>query len=461
MPSKSLACLVLGLLAVSFLWGQPPPETKVQKAPEKPADKPAIEPAAQRLIDQLADLDFHKRDAASRQLEALGAKAIPALRAASRHSDPEVRRRAADLLGPIEATALLAPKRVTLSLEKKTTAEVLEALRKHTDYQIDVFAAPLPKAGAEEQRFSFQWKDVPFWQALDELGRAAGLTVQQTFGDTRLHLQTRGRHAPYVCQAGAFCLVAGGFQETRTVDFSSFPRDNPEVARWEEMIFAFTVHAEPRLPLLSLGEPHLAAAYDNENNSMIPPHGVNKREPPNPQLFGYRPGRLNYGGNRTLTLSSQLDLVRPSPKSTSLKSLRGTVPLTILVEQKAEVVSDQLSTAKGKKIRVGTTTFVVEDLSETPAKQVQLRMTITEDAGISDNPNDYTWMNSLWGRLEVYDEKGVRMFNNGSSYGGGGPHQANMTLTYPAGGKPAKLVYQVWTTLRTQISFEFKDLPLP
>ncbi len=267
--------------------------------------------------------------------------------------------------------------------------------------------------------------------------------------------------SPYVCQAGAFCLAAGGFQETRTVDFSSFPRDNPEVARWNELMFAFTVHAEPRLPLLSLGEPRLSAAYDNENNSMIPPAGADKKEPPNPQLFGYRPNRAYYGGNRTLTLTNQIELVRPSPKSTALKLLRGSVPVTILVEQKPEVVSDQLATAKGKKLRVGTTTFVIEDLSETPAKQVQLRMTITEDAGISDNPNDYTWLNSLWGRLEVYDEKGARLGNNGSSYGAGGPHQANMTLTYPAGGKPTKLVYHVWTTLRTQLNFEFKDLPLP
>ena len=460
MFARSVTGLVLGLVVISMGGAQAPPAGKDQKPAEKPATKPVIDAATQRLVDQLADLDFRKRDAAAHQLEAMGAKAIPALRAASKHSDPEVRRRAAELLGPIESAALLAPKRITLSVEKKTTAEVLEALRKQSGYQIDLFATAPPKPGTEAERYTFQWKDVPFWQALDELARAAGLTVQQSFGDNRLRLQSSGRHAPYVCQAGAFCLAAGGFQETRTVDFSAFPRDNPDVARWDEMIFAFSVHAEPRLPLLSLGEPHVSAAYDNENTSMIPPAGA-KKEPPNPQLFGYRPGRAYYGGNRALTLTGQLDLVRPSPKSTALKSLRGTIPVTVLVEQKAEVVTDQLATAKGKKLRVGTTMFTVEDYSEAAAKQMQLRMAVTEDAAISDNPNDYTWLNSLWSRIEFYDAKGGRLFNAGGSSYGGGPHQANMTMTFPAGAKPTKLVYHVWTTLRTQINFEFKDLPLP
>src|SRR5262249_33173708 len=137
-------------------------------------------------------------------------KAIPALRAARKHSDSEVRRRAADLLAPIEAATLLAPKRVTLTLTKKTAAEAIAAINKETGYQVDL-RVPAAKVGQPEERFDFHWKDVPFWQALDEVCRAAGLAVQQNFGDGRLHVQGEDRYAPYVCQAGAFCLVAGGF----------------------------------------------------------------------------------------------------------------------------------------------------------------------------------------------------------------------------------------------------------
>lgn len=454
MPPKSLACLVLGLLLVSPARGQAPPD--------KPAEKPAIDPAAQRLIDQLADIDYRKRDEAARRLEAMGEKALPALRAARKHADAEVRLRAADLLGPIETATVLAPRRVTLTLEKKTAAEVLEALAKQTGYKIDTTAGPAAPAkpgGKAEEHYDFKWKDVPFWQALDEVCRAAGCTVQPSYGEPRVLLRAHERYAPYVWQAGAFCATAGGFQQIKTVDFSSSPRAGPEVARWDELTFVLAVHAEPRLPLLGLGEPRVSAAYDDEKNSMVPPAGAGK-EPPNQQLFGYRPGRPYYSGRNT-TLTAQVSLVRPSAKATSVKLIKGTVPINVLVEQKAEVVTDQLATAKGKKFTVGTTSFSVEDVSETPAKQTQVRLSITEEGGAVGGPNDYTWMNSLWSRLEVHDEKGNKMQSNGGSWGGSGPSHANITLTYPAGGKPSKLVFQVWTTVQSQIGFEFKELPLP
>src|SRR5205807_4111981 len=120
-----------------------------------------------------------------------------------------------------------------------------------------------------------------------------------------------------------------------------------------------------------------------------------------------------------------------------------------------------LADARGKKFRVGTTNFAIEDVSETPAKQPQVRLSITEDVSTTGGPNDFTWMNSLWNRLEVYDAKGNRLMNNGSSWSGAGPNHANITMTYAAGAKPSKLVYQVWKTLSCQVPFEFKGLPLP
>jgi len=461
MLRKIVACLMAGLLLVSVLPRQQPPEKKpAEKPAEKPADKPVIDPAIQKLVDQLADLDFHTRDAAARKLEAMGTKVIPALRAARKHSDPEVRRRAAELLDPIESATLFAPKRITLQVEKKTAADAIAEIAKASGYPIDIMPGAVPPGGKAEEKFTFQWKDVPFWQAVDDVCRAGGFTVYQNFGDTRLHLQAQGRSAPYVCQAGAFCLTAGGFQETKTVDFSTFPRDRAAVNRTDDLVLAFYVHAEPRLPLLRIHDPHITAAYDDEGNSMVAASGGN-HEQLNPQLFGYRNGPPNYGANRMLTLCGHMYLVRPSARATALKQIKGTIPVTVLLEQKAETVTDKLATAKGKKFTVGTTSFTIEDLSETPTKQPQLRMTIIEDANVLSGPNDYFWMNSLWSRLEVYDEKGARLNNNGSSWGGAGPNHVNMTMTYAVGNKPSKLVYHQWTLANCNLAFEFKGLPLP
>jgi uncharacterized protein (TIGR03067 family) len=60
------------------------------------------------LIRQLGDQEFAKREAASRELDAIGEPALDALRKASRDDDAEVRRRAADILAAITGRARAA-----------------------------------------------------------------------------------------------------------------------------------------------------------------------------------------------------------------------------------------------------------------------------------------------------------------------------------------------------------------
>jgi hypothetical protein len=61
------------------------------------------EAEARRLVGQLESESFQEWEAATRALRALGEKALPALKKAAASSDPEVQRRAARLLRPLEA----------------------------------------------------------------------------------------------------------------------------------------------------------------------------------------------------------------------------------------------------------------------------------------------------------------------------------------------------------------------
>jgi hypothetical protein len=63
------------------------------------------DPAAEtnRLVRQLGSSSFAKREAATKALRALGEKALPALKQAATSPDAEVRRRATQLLRPLEA----------------------------------------------------------------------------------------------------------------------------------------------------------------------------------------------------------------------------------------------------------------------------------------------------------------------------------------------------------------------
>jgi hypothetical protein len=420
------------------------------------ADAPAPEAAVDRLVEQLGSPDFRRRDEAARQLEARGVAALPALRKALNHPDAEVRRRANELIPALETAALLAPKRVTLKASNKPLRAVFDDLEKQTGYKIESWG------GTDRRVFTFEFTDLPFWEALDRICESAGLVLQQGYGDDHIRLQHSAGHTPYVHRAGAFRFLPTGFQHYRNVNFGLVGKGGA-AQRSESLTLSFTVFSEPKLPLLGMGEPKLDAAYDSDNNSML------LRNPSPDEMdmmrFGGRRWVAHYGpGYRALSQQTQVQLNRPSEKASSLKLVRGSIPVTLLVEQRPAVVADKVLSAKGKKTRAGTTDFDIQDVSELPGKQYQIKMGVSEDN--KDNPNDYTWMNSLYQRVELQDAKGNKYSVVGSGWGNNGTGRVELTLTFSAQGNvklgpPEKLVYSVWTTLQYQLPFEFRDLPLP
>ena len=417
------------------------------------ADK-AAPPSVPRLIEQLGDADYHKRDEASRLLEGLGPDVLPQLRPARDAADPEARRRLDDLITRFETAVTLAPKRVTLDLHNKTVRQVLQEITHQTGYKIEFWT------GNEQQPYSFKFDRTPFWEAVDQVCHASGLVYQAGYGDDAVHLQAVESYVPYISYDGAFRLVANGFQQNRSIDFSTLPKVPNGVRRSDSLTFTFSICSEPKLPLLGVGEPRLEAAYDDEHNSMIPPHTG---------AGGF--GRANrvvarYGnGFRSFSHQMQVGLARPSEKATAVKLLKGSVPVTLLVSEKPEVVTDKILEAKGKKFSTGGATFAIEEVAATAANQYQIRMSITDDTKDGAD-NDYTWLNSLYWRVEVQDDKGNKYQPVGSNWMNSSPRMVQIQFTYaPLGnqklGPPAKLVYRSWATMQTQVMFAFKDLPLP
>jgi hypothetical protein len=420
---------------------------------------PAPSPAVRALIEQLGDADFRKRDEAVRRLEAEGTAAVPALRKALGHPDPEVRRRARELVPAIETAAILAPRRVTLKMSGKPLRAVFDELTRQTGYKIEFWT------GNPNQVYSFDFAGLTFWEALDRVCQAAGLALQPNYGDDRVLLQQQPQeeHIPFIRYAGAFRFVPVSLQETRTVQFGGAARNLGLPQPPDSLSLAFNIYSEPRMPLLGIGEVKLDAAFDTEKNSMVPPAAPGDFMDPR---FGFvRRHSARYGnGNRSFQMQAQFALHRASLKAAGIKVIRGSVPVTLLVEQKPVVVTDKVLSAKGKKVTVGTTTFLFEDVSEMPGKQYQVKLSVTEDN--RDNPNDYTWMNTLYQRIELADEAGNKFQVYSSSWGNSGANNVQLTLTYGQVGAaklgtPAKFVFQSWTTLQHQVPFEFKDLPLP
>jgi hypothetical protein len=140
------------------------------------AENPATDQErAAAMVAQLRSDDFQVRQAAAATLERLGAAALPALRAARKDLDPEVRRRVAELLPLLEcrletARQLEAP-RLRVHYHKTPLADVLADLSQRSGNTLKL--GPGTEVAAKRLvTLDGEWT---FWEALSHVCTAAGV----------------------------------------------------------------------------------------------------------------------------------------------------------------------------------------------------------------------------------------------------------------------------------------------
>src|SRR5262245_1831663 len=181
-------------------------------APLPAADPPPV----RELIEQLGSADFARRERAARLLTERDTSVLPALRDALSHRDLEVRRRVRQLIPALEAAAALTPKRVTLGPDPMTRTVALRELKRQTGIDL---ALTEPDDG---NRYPLAMKDVPYWEAVERIRRAAGLA------------------SPYVSVDGAFRVELRRVHEGRELALQEQEHRN------NVLILALEVLPEPR-----------------------------------------------------------------------------------------------------------------------------------------------------------------------------------------------------------------------
>jgi hypothetical protein len=404
-----------------------------------------------RLIEQLGSPDFKTREAATRALTGRAAEALPVMKQAANHPNAEVRQRLAGLITDLERAALLAPKRVTLKLDNVPLKQAAD-LAKATGYKIE-----LQNAAGSQPLVSLSAENATFWEVFDRLCGQGGLVLQQHYDASQgLVLYSQNAVVPFVDYRGPFRLSASGFHYNKSLTFATLPRNQFGAGqRTEQLTFTFSVVGEPRLPLLALGQAKLTAALDDQDQSLVP------------GPFLGRTHESHYGGYygyRSTVLQAQVQLAGPGGAARAVKLIRGSVPVTLLAEQKPEIVIEDVLTVKNKKFEGKDVALDIEEVKETPGKTVQVMLTARR-GGKETNQYDYTWTNSLHQRVELTDAKGQKFQSNGFNWNTGNPTSVQGTFVFsdPSGklGKPAKLTYYGWVTVQHQVEFEFRDLPLP
>ena len=212
-------------------------------------------PAVEKLVEQLGSPSFAARERATKLLRERGPAALPALRKALESKDEEVRKRVELLMPPLEIEEALLPKRVTLKANGLTAAAAVADLAKQTGFKLSA-------AGRDDgKKVTADLKDVPFWEAMDQVLRDTGRTpVFQQYDKTLQFTPGIGR-SPFVNVRGPFRLEATWFHEDRDVNFAR-AGDGKDAPRDHRLTLSVSVLAEPRITFLKVDPAKVEEALD-------------------------------------------------------------------------------------------------------------------------------------------------------------------------------------------------------
>jgi hypothetical protein len=430
----------------------------------EPAPLVATRPADPKVAQLIADLgseDYRAREKAGRELAALGEKALPDMRAALLAAEqPEVQRRLTVLVRKMDHDRLVSPKKVTLAARDRTPKDALAEIEKQTGYKID-YSGP---GGAGETKHRFEFDNAPFWEAVDKVAAATGCVVYADSDDNTVRVFNQDAMNPYVAYAGPFRFLAQSVHSNRSVQLAGISRRGGGSNRHENLNLSFQIHSEPKNPMLGVTQAEVVSAVDESGASLVPP-----RNPDNRNRSNYYESR----GNRGHNVHGNVQLARPDKSATTIKSLKGKIGIVLLTGTVPEVVvADPLKvktkTFSGRTVEVDFASLV-EDANN--KGHYVLDLTVKKQGVADPDRDDYNWANSIWQKVEVADAAGNKYQSSGPNnvnYNG-----ASVQLTIPYGttdrrtgkaiklGPPAKVVVNEWLTVTHEVTFDFKDVPLP
>src|SRR5262249_42580954 len=129
-----------------------------------------------KLIQQLGSADFAEREKATKELDALGPRALDALRKAARSDDAEISRRAEELVKKWERIAetdkILAPTKIRLVFKDTPVKDAVAEVQKKTGLTITLHD---PENKLADRKVTVDTGETTLLEAFDEFCRKAGL----------------------------------------------------------------------------------------------------------------------------------------------------------------------------------------------------------------------------------------------------------------------------------------------
>ncbi len=441
---------------------------------------PVADPSA--LVEQLGAPRYVDREAAARELEHLGRKAVPVLQAARDSRDMEIRTRAAALLHRIEGSLLTLPTLVSLDFKDAVLADVVQTLSKRSGMNLAFFPQNHPRWNSD--RISLQQTEpLPFWKAVDRLCLLTGLQYDLELrgfaarGEPTLTLTDRGPRPVYpVSDYGPFRVNLVSLECQRNVGFAVLPQPvparpgtrralpgeppipQPRPVTSVQCSVQLQVVAEPRLGLNQTGALQILQARDERGNSLVP---ENQGTPIMMRNAGY------LGGTCSSVLHLRAPLTRPENPGRTIKVLRGSIPLRVVSRQPDPLVVP-LANAAGKSFDKRDLHLAIHEVRSDPnRRQRQIELSVHEDHGDGIPGSDDTEppmpgqrLDAHQQNIEVIDARGQALpwFQTSVDL-----QSSRLTLTLAglAGAEPKELRYYRLTETTVEVPFAFTDLLMP
>lgn len=436
-----------------------------------------IDPAA--LVAELGAPRFAQRQAAEESLGRLGRGALPALRVAATNTDPEIRTRALGVLQRVEAGLLTDPTLIRLDFDDVPLSEALETINRRAETRIVI--APQIRSTWAQRRINLRLTEpLPFWKAVDVICAAGqvhhvfGGLAEFEPGDATFPLYdgfaaSRGLyddHGPFRIQ-----LTSLQYQSEVHLSTDDTARGRPggdllaqpERAPSEpikQFFLQLLVGAEPRLAIMPAEPARLTEAVDNRGRTLLAP----PRTPVLERDSGY------LGVNSSPLVHIRLDLQHPGSPAGRIKLVRGVIPLVVSTRRPDPLIIS-LGAHAAKTAHQGSHTITVGEIRAAQPDQlttIELTIKSAERSPSGADPrggvDDEIRSIASPQQLEVLDAAGrsIPWFPTSSVFDG---DEARLTLSCldrgPTPAIPVTIRYHGLIRSRTEVPFEFRDLPMP
>lgn len=460
-------------------------------------------PDAAALLERLGSAKRAEKEAVT-SLEALGATALPALRAALKSKDPDLRSRARTIMHNIEGGLLTKASMVRLDFQDATLGEVVRSITQQVGFEVGL-GAQGPRAGHPGITIH-EPNPISFWQAIDRICETGPFVLdwlvtplQAGGAQPSLVLMYRpdpvippsSNHGPFHVTVESLLFRSHVSYEAAARPFAMMPsksagppaRPEPPVPDSATAVpgpsrpgpvvqfqARLRVVPEPRMSIRQAGQVHLTEALDELDQSLLPPAAAN--------------APLGSGGlvmpNTYMSLgatSLMVNLHRPERPGKLIKVLKGTVDVTVFATRSNPLVIP-IEGAAGKTFKSDDRRIIVKSVERVAGGRqtvIELQVAELEEiAGAQDPAGPDGPARAPVGRpsMMLLDSNALGLSiqaimsggRNASYHASVSRGAGGITLrvnTLPQLGELKELRISERISAVAKVPFEFRELPMP